>query len=81
MFALLCVAAGAGVGCGVCAFGMWAFLRGESAALTVSRGGLPSVGLPSVGLPSVGRPSEKGGGADGGTLSREIAALFSEGGE
>jgi hypothetical protein len=45
MFAFLCVAAGAAAGCGVCAFGMWAFLKGQSAALTVKWGGLPDAVL------------------------------------
>lgn len=45
MFAFLCVAAGVAVGCGVCTFGMWAFLKGQSAAVLVNRGGLPDAFL------------------------------------
>ena len=41
MFAFLCVTAGAATGCGVCAFGMWAFLKGQSAAILVRSGGVP----------------------------------------
>jgi hypothetical protein len=41
MFSFLCVMAGAATGCGVCAFGMWAFLKGQSAAILVKMGGLP----------------------------------------
>lgn len=41
MFALISVIAGAAVGCGVCAFGMWAFLKGVSSAILAGDGGLP----------------------------------------
>lgn len=41
MIPFLCAAGGAVTGCAVCAFGMWAFLKGQRAALQVKWGGLP----------------------------------------
>jgi hypothetical protein len=42
MFGFICVAAGALVGCAVCAFGMWAFLEGQRTMICVKSGGLPN---------------------------------------
>jgi hypothetical protein len=74
MFAFLCVAAGAFTGCGVCAFGMWAFLKGQSAAILVKQGGLP-------GAFSARGKSETDSGASQ-SLAEQLEAMFkSERGE
>lgn len=49
MLAFLSVLSGAVVGCGVCAFGMWAFLKGQREAIVVKSGGVPDTCL-------IGRP-------------------------
>jgi hypothetical protein len=43
MFALISVIAGTAVGCGVCAFGMWSFLKGIGCGTAVKNGGVPEL--------------------------------------
>lgn len=61
MFSLL---VGAGAGAGVCAFGMWAFLKGQKTMLDIRAGGRP-------------RLAEQKPPRD--ALSGQLAALFSDG--
>jgi hypothetical protein len=74
MFAFLCVAAGTVTGCGVCAFGMWAFLRGQSAAILVKNGGLPDM------FPGREKDETESGASQ--SLAEQLEAMFkSERGE
>lgn len=61
---MVSVLLGAAAGAAVCAFGMWAFLKGQRSMLEIRSGGLPSGLLERKAAP------------DG--LAKQFAALFAE---
>lgn len=67
MFAFLCVSAGCACGCGVCAFGMWAFLKGQREALSVRRGNLPDTSL-------IERPKAAADGSP--SIAEQLGSMF-----